>query len=452
MNVFGISSVILLVLAALFIVVPVAYFHRASSKASSGQLSATARKELRLAENVAIFKDRLEELDTEKKLGNLTDESYTQLVAELENTLLGDTESLTQQENEQNGQASSTGAYFIACFSVLFIVALSIGVYSKYGAYEQVSQAVLNSDPNSDLSIAKKAAENGDISALLNQLHAKLKASPNNIDGWGLLARSSMNVQNYSLAIDAFGKVIELLKQESTDDRLEQTSKIAVVYGLLAQAQYYESQGKMTQAVTDSLDQALSLNKDEINALSLLAIDSFTSGKDQQAIDYWQRILTISPNHSASDSIKMGIVKAQENLGIPVLQSNEGEGSVTADSVVSLKVNVSLSKMILKDLRPEDTVFIFAKRAQANGSGPNIPLAASKHTVADLPVVITLDDTKAMSPMAKLSDVDSVIVVARVSKTGNPIAQNGDFQTVSNIIELKNNSEVKLEIDQLVNK
>lgn len=53
----------------------------------------------------------------------------------------------------------------------------------------------------------------------------------------------------------------------------------------------------------------------------------------------------------------------------------------------------------------------------------------------DLPLQFTLDDSMAMQPQAKLSAFEQVVVVARVSKSGNPIAQPGDLQGATGIVK-----------------
>jgi cytochrome c-type biogenesis protein CcmH len=72
----------------------------------------------------------------------------------------------------------------------------------------------------------------------------------------------------------------------------------------------------------------------------------------------------------------------------------------------------------------DDTVFIFARAAQ----GPRMPLAITRTRVKDLPARFHLDNSMAMNQELKLSAFQSVIVTARVSRTGNAVPQSGDLQ------------------------
>jgi cytochrome c-type biogenesis protein CcmH len=56
-----------------------------------------------------------------------------------------------------------------------------------------------------------------------------------------------------------------------------------------------------------------------------------------------------------------------------------------------------------------------------------MPLAVVKRTVGELPLELRLDDSMAMMPQLKLSQFDRVVVGARVSFSGDPIAQPGDL-------------------------
>ncbi len=114
--------------------------------------------------------------------------------------------------------------------------------------------------------------------------------------------------------------------------------------------------------------------------------------------------------------------------GRPMLETgNTAMGNApttTMNSAASIKVAVKLSPALAKQAAANDAVFIFARAAQ----GPRMPLAIVRKQVKDLPVTVTLDDTLAMTPEMKLSDFPEVVVGARISKSGDAIAQPGDLE------------------------
>ena len=74
-----------------------------------------------------------------------------------------------------------------------------------------------------------------------------------------------------------------------------------------------------------------------------------------------------------------------------------------------------------------DTLFVFARET----NGPPMPVAIVRATKKDLPFAFRLDDSTSMMPSRKLSDVGMVVIVARLSKSGQAIPQSGDLEGMS---------------------
>jgi cytochrome c-type biogenesis protein CcmH len=99
---------------------------------------------------------------------------------------------------------------------------------------------------------------------------------------------------------------------------------------------------------------------------------------------------------------------------------------------------------LLKQVAPQDTLFITAVEV----GGAPMPLAVIRRPASDLlqaknqTLDFLLDDQSAMSPQASLSALSrrsagaQVWVRARISKSGNPIAQSGDLKVQSAPLKL----------------
>ena len=74
-----------------------------------------------------------------------------------------------------------------------------------------------------------------------------------------------------------------------------------------------------------------------------------------------------------------------------------------------------------------DTLFVFAREM----NGPPMPVAIVRATKKDLPFAFRLDDSTSMMPSRKLSDVGMVVIVARISKSGQAMPQSGDLEGTS---------------------
>tara|TARA_R110001592_G_scaffold52511_8_gene160698 strand:+ start:13523 stop:14833 length:1311 start_codon:yes stop_codon:yes gene_type:complete len=426
---FWIVCGLLTFIACLFVFIPILRIVKRNDKGTNQSIGSEHSRE---KENVAIYKERLAELEFEKGANRISDALYQQRKQELEIALLND---VNEQDLAQI-QASKINPAFtfgIVVFSFLFIVSFSFWMYQKNGSKPLVDQYYSMNFDAQELDHAKELARQGDMSSLLNQLHEKLKSAPDNVEGWQLLARSAMSVQNYTLAAEAYSQIITVFETQGEN--------AAPIYGLLAQAKYYESEGDLNSDVDATIQKALSLDENELNSLGLLAIDAFSNQRLLEAKKLWLKILSVYPEHPARTSIEAGVQRVNAQLGIEEsLPVSDTETLKTASVVVSVSIDDSL----MSKIEPSDTVFIVAKQVEGNVSNPNIPLAVSRHRVDELPITVTLDDSMSMAPIAKLSMADTVMIIARISKSGNPIAQEGDFEAVSSDIDPRKQQKIDL--------
>jgi len=65
-----------------------------------------------------------------------------------------------------------------------------------------------------------------------------------------------------------------------------------------------------------------------------------------------------------------------------------------------------------------------------------MPLAVVRTTVSSLPYTYRLDDSSALIPTHKLSKASEVVVVARVSKSGDATQQSGDLLGVTDKLKV----------------
>lgn len=431
---FWIVSALLTVLACLFLLVPVIRLVFRGQPHADDSIKAS-----REHENVSLFKERLVELEFEKSEDRISDSLYEQRKQELELALLNDVKEQGSNDIQEN-HSNKVLAYSMVGLSLIFVIVFSVWMYQENGSKALVDEYYAMGFNAKELNQAKELAKQGDMTALLNQLYDKLKAAPNNLEGWQLLSRSAMNSQRYVLAVEAYEQIVRIYQ--------EQNMNPAPIYGLLAQAQYYQSEGQLTADVSQTIQEALALDENELNSIGLLAIDAFSNQQFLEAKNYWLKILATYPEHPARASIEAGIQRANAQLGLP--EENLAGLQVPAASEAWVNVSVSIDESIKNMLEPSDTVFIIAKNVDQS-AGSKAPLAVSRHTVGELPLSIKLDDSKAMAPIAKISMAQAVMVIARISKSGNPIAQTGDYEAVSADLSPINQESIELVIQDRLN-
>ncbi len=437
---FWVVSIVLVIMSFGFILYPMFKFKGVKSKGVEGQAAPDRR-----TQNIAFFKDRLAEITAEKNAGNLSEEQFVQLKEELEAGLINDVDGLSHyQPAAIEGKRLSLASWAVTGIMLFSISLASYALYAKWGALDGVEQ--YREWGNSVPAIAEGMPKKN-IEELLGTLREKLEENPDNPDGWFMLARSSMNLEKYDQASYAFMKMAALLEKDQQDP--------SAIYGLAAQALFFAKQGQMTDEVKAILDKAFAINPDETNGLGLLGIAAFEAGRYEDAIKYWSRILDVEPDNQSRDAIISGINKARAGLGLPIqdkqmVKSSEAPVMSGAEAEVTgaeVKVLVELDASLVGNASPDDVLFIFAKAV----NGSPMPLAASRQTVADLPILVTLNDAMAMGPMAKISSVKEVTIVARISKNGQPGASPGDLQGGVSPVKVGSTKVVRVLISEQIN-
>ena len=133
----------------------------------------------------------------------------------------------------------------------------------------------------------------------------------------------------------------------------------------------------------------------------------------------------------------------EEGVGVEEERVGAEEEGVGAEEE-GVGVEVSLSPGLSAD--SGDVVFVFARAV----SGPRVPLAAVKRGAGELPFVLTLTDGMAMTPELRLSQFEEVDIVARISKSGTPLASPGDLFGEVKKVPVSGGGRVGVVIDRRV--
>jgi len=191
------------------------------------------------------------------------------------------------------------------------------------------------------------------------------------------------------------------------------------------------------------LKQRLENNPDDVDGWVLLsksyfhlnrwkeADEAFEKAKALGYTGSWQplpRIDAFSQNSSSSQKFDSSINFRDYKVNEEVDQANNQP--VEPASQTGLKLKVSLIPPLLKELSPESPIFVFVRAAE----NPGPPLAVIRKKVGELPFEIALNDSHAMIPGRTISSAEKIIVGARISVSGNPERQPGDYEALSDSI------------------
>ncbi|MEO8508297.1 MAG: c-type cytochrome biogenesis protein CcmI [Betaproteobacteria bacterium] len=263
-------------------------------------------------------------------------------------------------------------------------------------------------------------------------LAQRLQANPEDGEGWALLGRSYRALGRFDAAALAYGEAVKRLPPNAS------------LYADWAEA-IAQAQGKsLVGQPTELLDRALAVDPVHPKALALRGSAAMERDDPATAVTMWKRLRATLPADSP-DIAQVDAVLARigEKPAVPAPQAAvpappatapvaPGPGAPAATAAApaaggSVEGRVELDPKLVASAKPGDVVFIFAR----DPDGSRMPLAAMKIAVADLPKSFALTDAMAMTPAATISKAAKVVVEARVSKSGNVVAQSGDLTGTS---------------------
>jgi len=263
------------------------------------------------------------------------------------------------------------------------------------------------------------------IEGMISTLAEKLKAEPNNADGWLMLGRSYAALQRYPEAIPAFRKVMDLQPKNG--------QAMADLADAIAMTQQRSFKGEPTKLIAA----ALKADPDNLKALALAGTLAYENKDLPGAIKQWEHAVKVGPaDNDLVRQLQENINEVRKMAGMPAAEPAAAGGAAPQAAAApvafatAITGKVTLAPALAAKAAPDDTVFIYARAAE----GSRMPLAILKKKVSDLPVSFTLDDSMAMSPAATLSGAKAVIVGARVSKSGQAMAQPGDLTGQSAVV------------------
>ncbi len=358
--------------------------------------------------NVAIYRDQLRELEADLAAGTLGREQYDEARREIERRVLDDTMLDDTMLDDTSGAATVPPATSPGHGTVITIaIALPLAAILLYFAVG--NPGALAPQPAADGHTITRQQ----IESMVERLAARMKESPEDVKGWVMLGRSYAVLDRYPESAAAYANAV---KRSPPDAQL-----LADYADALAMSQGRNLQGEPERL----LAQALKLDPNNVKALLLAGTVAFQEKNFKDAIAYWERILkVVPPDSDMADSVRDSIADAQKLAGV---SAKPDPARKAAPALAAVSGTVSLARALAAKAAPDDTVFIFARAAQ----GPRMPLAVMRKRVRDLPAAFTLDDSMAMTPAARISGQDSIVVGARVSKSGNPAPQPGDLEGLS---------------------
>lgn len=374
-------------------------------------------------DNKSLYKQHLAEVELDIENGLLEGTEAVKVKEELKLTLLNNNDSKVSSKVTESKNPALTAIVLIMAIPV-FVISL----YIYLGEPELIEKNQLMSDFRNASTKEEKLAS---VEKMLANLEQRMLKNPDDIDGWLMLTNSYTALERYPDALRAVDNLYRLRGSDPT---------VLIRYAdILAM----NNDGNYSGRPTELINEALKIDPENPNGLWFAGLAANDRGDIDTAIEYWKKLLPkLENNPEQYNQVKQFIQMIgvqSETYQEEVIQELQNPG-------VQIQINVSLSNDIIEYTNKNDTVFIYAQSI----SGPPMPIAVVRKEVSDLPLLVTLDDSMAMLPNNKLSSHEHVKLTARISKSGNAIAESGDLIGIVNEVRTDTSKPVKIVINDKI--
>ncbi|RDS86568.1 tetratricopeptide repeat protein [Dyella psychrodurans] len=326
------------------------------------------------------------------------------------------------RNGRQSGQPR--GVFALMLFIVLVVPAGTALLYLRVGA------------PSTLSGVATQTQTATDINKALDELRAHLASNPKDVQGWMLLAQAETEMQHMGEARDAFDHILQLTPNDTT-----------AMVGWAEADSAARPDHRIEGRARDLLEQAVKLEPDNQRGLWLLGISDFQEGRFADAAATW-RVLQpqLQPGSSVAQAVAQQIALADARAGgSPASASSASSSSPARPQGPALQIKVAIAPALKAKLAAGDTLFVYARAEK----GPPMPLAVARLDASQLPATVTLTDSMGMMPSMKLSSVPRVFVGARISHSGEAVAQAGDLEGNAGVVAVNAKTPVSILIDKV---
>ncbi|HMB73892.1 MAG TPA: hypothetical protein VKQ06_09995 [Gammaproteobacteria bacterium] len=276
---------------------------------------------------------------------------------------------------------------------------------------------------NGQSALPEVAAAQADQLAVVDQLAQKMQENPDDVEGWMLLGRSYLTLQQFQQARMAFQQAWQ--RTPMPDNTLKLGLGIAMIHS--DPAMVGSDGGEL-------IEEVLASDPGNQQALWYGGLVAAERGRLDVARTRWASLLAMDPPAEVArvleaqieqiDALDGGAAAAALGGAAPPAGARAAADSESADADTGPVIRLRLSlgdAFSAEDFGPNARLFIFA-RAQAGGP----PLAVVPAAVSDLPGEFTLSDRNVMIQGNRLSNFNEISLVARISRGGTPTQQTGD--------------------------
>lgn len=241
--------------------------------------------------------------------------------------------------------------------------------------------------------------------SMVAQLARKLEHNPEDLDGWLMLGRSYVALQEFPLAYRAYTRA----------DRLAGGKNVEALLGE-AQALAMSDPGELDGRAARLIERALTLEPNSGKALFFGALVAARRGELPLARERFTKVLSLNP----PDAVRAFLEQQVAAIDRQTSAAPPADTAASAPSAAAVRVRVTLAPA-LKESAGAFPLFVFVR----DPAQPGPPLAVRK-LASEFPQTVELTARDSMVAGRSFAPGQRVAVVARIARSGSPVAARGD--------------------------
>lgn len=386
---------------------------------SSAAHGKAARRDI----NLAVYRDQMKDLNTELSNTQLSQEQFLASKLELETRAAED--ALAHEDSVAAPVASRWLGFGLAA-------ALPVAAIAMYAWLGNPGVLMAISGGQNSAEVANQPTE-ADILQIIGRIEERAQANPDDTEIWEALTNANAMMARWPEALKASEKSLALSPNKPA------------VLSAYAEALAMNSGMVLAGAPMEMVDKALQIDPNDRKALELAGIHAYQNGEFALAVQFLDRLQRLMPPDQpyAQEILKMR--NEAQRLAEVASGTRSGDEQPTATAAqVSVAGRVEVAPALVSQVGAQSTIYLIAR---AGETGP--PVAAARVAMGAFPLPFSLDDSMAMNSANTLSNHKEVVLLARISASGNPIAQSGDLE--GRLVGVAVGAQdVKLVIDRIV--
>jgi cytochrome c-type biogenesis protein CcmH len=175
-------------------------------------------------------------------------------------------------------QRANRGRYVLGAAAVVFVLGIGGGLYAELGRPALAVRTL-------------KGPKDHDLNALIGRLNTAVRANAQDPRGWALLGQAYATARDPSDAAKAFGRAIEAAQARG--------QSFSFLYSAYGETLTQVSSGAVTPEAEAAFTQAFALDPKDTASRYYLGLAAAARGNANQALLYWNSLLTDVPANSA---------------------------------------------------------------------------------------------------------------------------------------------------------